>query len=148
MNNQLGFTFNDGGRSEAGFTGDTGDCVVRAIAIATGIPYKQVYDDLNQLAKKHERKGKCKGISNSRTGVYRQTYQRYLESLGWKWQPTMQIGSGCQVHMRPSELPTGTIICRVSRHVVTVIDHVIQDTGNPDRGGTRCVYGYFYLPTS
>ena len=31
--------YNDGGRSAAGFSGKTGDCVCRAIAIATGKPY-------------------------------------------------------------------------------------------------------------
>ena len=37
--------YNDGGRSKAGFKGDARDCVVRSIAIATGLPYKKVYDD-------------------------------------------------------------------------------------------------------
>lgn len=30
------FVYDDGGRSAAGFKGKTGDCVTRAIAIATG----------------------------------------------------------------------------------------------------------------
>ena len=30
--------YNDGGRTAAGFKGETGDCVTRAIAIATGLP--------------------------------------------------------------------------------------------------------------
>ena len=37
---------NDGGRAAAGFKGQAGDCVVRSIAIATGMPYQKVYDDL------------------------------------------------------------------------------------------------------
>ena len=32
----LKFKADDGGRSEAGFKGKAGDCVVRSIAIATG----------------------------------------------------------------------------------------------------------------
>ena len=36
------FQFNDGGRAAAGISGDSGDCVVRAIAIATGKPYLEV----------------------------------------------------------------------------------------------------------
>jgi hypothetical protein len=36
------FVHDDGGRVAAGFKGHAGDCVVRAIAIATGIPYRQV----------------------------------------------------------------------------------------------------------
>jgi hypothetical protein len=41
--------FNDGGRSEAGFHGKTGDCVCRAIAIATGKPYAEVYSELEEF---------------------------------------------------------------------------------------------------
>ena len=43
------FNFNDGGRAAAGFKGQAGDCVTRAIAIATGLPYRQVYDGINQI---------------------------------------------------------------------------------------------------
>ncbi len=37
---------NDGGRAAAGYKGKAGDCVVRSIAIATGIAYSEVYEDL------------------------------------------------------------------------------------------------------
>ena len=37
---------NDGGRQAAGFKGKAGDCVVRSIAIATGLSYQKVYQDL------------------------------------------------------------------------------------------------------
>jgi hypothetical protein len=47
----MDFTYDDGGRAAAGFKGSTGDCVTRAIAIATGKPYREVYDALNQVAK-------------------------------------------------------------------------------------------------
>ena len=136
------FKFNDGGRSKY-FKGHTGDCVTRAIAIATGLDYKKVYDDLNEMAKK-ERKGKRKkSVSNSRTGVYKNTYRKYIFELGWKFIPTMTIGSGCKVHMRTEELPMGTIICVLSNHLTCVIDRVINDTYDCSRDGSRCVYGYF-----
>ena len=38
--------YNDGGRAAAGYKGQTGDCVTRAIAIATERPYREVYDAL------------------------------------------------------------------------------------------------------
>jgi hypothetical protein len=41
--------FNDGGRSEVGFPGETGDCVCRAIATATDKPYLEVYEELTAL---------------------------------------------------------------------------------------------------
>lgn len=147
MNDYLGqqFTYDDGGRAAAGFKGDTGDCVCRSIAIATGLPYKTVYDALN-AQKASMRQTRRVRKSSARTGVNRRVYDRYLASLGWRFVPTMGIGSGCKVHLRADELPKGRIICRVSRHMVAVIDGVIHDTGNPSRDGTRCVYGY-YAPT-
>ena len=39
----IGYVYDDGGRSESGFTGDTGDCAVRAIAILTTTAYSDVY---------------------------------------------------------------------------------------------------------
>lgn len=138
------FIYDDGGREKAGFKGKTGDCVTRSIAIATGKPYKEVYNALNELAEK-ERTGKRKRkTSNSRTGVFRSSYQKYLESIGWKWIATMKIGSGCQMHLRSDELPKGRIICRVSKHMVAVIDGIIHDIyESVYRAGERCVYGYF-----
>jgi len=140
------FIFHDGGRGAAGFKGKTGDCVTRSIAIATGKPYQEVYDSLNRLAQAERISKRKKRQSNSRTGVYRQTYQRYLESLGWRWTSAMSIGSGCRVHLRASDLPEGPLIVKVSRHLTAVIDGVLYDTHNCSRGGARCVYGYLSRP--
>lgn len=148
----------DGGRAAAGYKGLTGDCAVRAIAIASGKPYQEVYDAINEAAKM-ERNGKRKrGKSNARTGVYRATVDRYLKTIGATWTPTMTIGSGCKVHLRKSELPSGRLVACVSRHYVAVIHGVIHDTHDPQRipfdhadsdkrdlNGTRCVYGFYTL---
>ena len=142
----MDFVFHDGGRAAAGYKGSTGDCVTRSIAIATGNPYQEVYDALNGFAQTERTGRRKKRRSSSRTGVYRQTYQRYLELLGWKWTSTMSIGSGCQVHLRASELPAGHLIVKVSRHLTAVIDGVLYDTFDCSRRGTRCVYGYFSRP--
>lgn len=137
------FVYNDGGRADAGFKGDAGDCVCRAIAIATERPYREVYDLINTFAKS-ERTGKRKrGKSNARTGVYKNTIRKVMEHYGWEWIPTMHIGSGCTVHLRDGELPNGRLVVNVSKHSVAVIDGVINDTYDCSRGGTRCVYGYY-----
>ena len=133
--------FNDGGRAAAGFKGSTGDCVTRAIAIATGKPYAEVYEEINEIAEELE--GLAFGRSRARTGVFKKTYGEYLRREGWKWTPCVTIGSGCKVHLRSEELPGGTIIVRLSRHISAVINGVIHDTFNPSREGTRCVYGYW-----
>ncbi len=140
------FQFDDGGRLEAGYKGKAGDCVVRAIAIATAAPYQQIYEMVNGAAV-FERTGKRKrGISNARTGVYKTSIKRVMKSLGWVWTPTMQIGSGCTVHLRAHELPAGRLVVSVSKHLTAVIDGVIHDTHDCSRRGTRCVYGYWQPP--
>ena len=139
----LRFQYHDGGRAAAGFRGTTGDCVTRAIAIASGRPYREVYDALNALGKQERLGTRKRGRSHARTGVYKATSRAYLLSLGWQWTPTMSIGQGCRVHLRAGELPPGRLIVVVSRHLTAVIDGVIHDTADPSRQGTRCVYGYY-----
>lgn len=137
------FQYNDGGRSDAGFKGTTGDCVCRAIAIATEKPYREIYDLINEFSKS-ERIGKRKtGKSNARTGVYKRTIEKVMDHLGWKWTPTMGIGTGCTIHLKEDELPKGRLVCSLSKHCTAVIDGVLNDTYDCSRDGTRCVYGYF-----
>ncbi len=138
----MDWEYNDGGREGAGFYGETRDCVIRSISIAMGMPYQQVYDDLIFLAKK-EKKVPGNHRSSPRHGVYKATYKRYIKNLGWHWTPTMYIGSGCRVHLRKKELPGGSLIVSVSKHLVAVVDGVIQDTYDCSRDGMRCVYGFW-----
>jgi hypothetical protein len=149
---ELGFQVNDGGRALAGFKGGAGDCVVRAIAIAAHLPYLQVYEDLraanaayaDQRNDKLARRLNAKGAS-PRNGNHRNVFHDYILSHGFDWVPTMQVGAGCKVHLLVNELPSGRLIAKVSKHLTAVIDGVIQDTHNPSRGGSRCVYGYYIL---
>ena len=133
------YEYNDGGRIAAGYKGETRDCVTRAIAIATGRPYRDMYEDVNRFAKITPSIGK----SSARTGVQKSVTRKYLQHLGWKWTPTMAVGQGCKTHLRADELPKGTIIVSLSRHLSAVVDGVINDTFDPSRDGTRCVYGYY-----
>tara|TARA_Y100000593_G_scaffold69366_1_gene127418 strand:+ start:8071 stop:8517 length:447 start_codon:yes stop_codon:yes gene_type:complete len=142
------FKYNDGGRAEAGYKGTTGDCVARAVAIAAALPYKKVYDQLaegNATQRTTKNSSKSSGKKTARNGIdtRRKWFKDYMKSLGFKWTPTMGIGTGCKVHLTANELPKGTLICSVSRHITTVIDGVINDTYNCSRDGTRCVYGYW-----
>lgn len=139
---RLGFVHDDGGRAAAGFVGvhDAGDCVARAIAIAAGMGYREVYDGLAALNADHG------GRRTARDGLRRKVYDRWLRDAGWTWTATMGIGTGCRVHLRSDELPPGRLIVAVSKHMVAVVDHVVHDTSDPTRGGTRCVYGYWTEP--
>ena len=136
------FKYDDGGREAAGFRGSAGDCVTRAIAIALQVPYSQVYEEINELARSTER-GRNAGRSSARTGVWRKTYDAYLLAHGWVFTPCVRVGSGCKVHVRRDELPCGRVILRLSKHLTTVVDGVIHDTFNPSRDGSRCVYGFY-----
>lgn len=132
----------DGGRAAAGYQGDTRDCATRAAAIVTGVPYAQVYAEINELAKR-ERPTERKRRSHARTGVHADTLGWFMQAHGFRWVPTMGIGTGCRVHLRASELPGGRILARCTKHFTAVIGGVIHDTYDPSRGGTRCVYGYW-----
>lgn len=150
--------YDDGGRADAGFKGNTADCVCRSIAIVAQVPYKEVYDKINEFAMK-ERNCKRQKKSSARTGVRKSTTRKVMEYYGLKWIPTMKVGQGCTVHLSADELPKGRIAVSVSKHVTAVIDGVIHDTYDPnDRGcwidyvdgvpvtresTDRCVYGYF-----
>ena len=139
------FTFNDGGRQAAGFKGTTGDCVARSIAIASGLPYSEVYAKLAQETGS-QRAGKAgKRSASARNGINvgRKWFKDYMTSIGFVWVPTMGIGTGCKVHLNADELPKGRLIVSVSKHYTALIDGVINDLYNPDRGGKRCVYGYW-----
>lgn len=140
------FTYNDGGRSAAGFKGHTGDCFVRAATIASGLTYQFIYDLVIDTAacertNTKRRKGRR---SHPRTGVFRATAARVLTRLGFEKVSVMTVGSGCTTHLRADELPpAGKIVVNLSKHFAAVIDGTLMDTHDCSRDGTRCVYSYW-----
>tara|TARA_Y100001936_G_scaffold100477_1_gene98808 strand:+ start:14793 stop:15239 length:447 start_codon:yes stop_codon:yes gene_type:complete len=141
------FVYNDGGRKQSGYKGTAGDCVTRAIAIASELPYQEVYEAMahgnsTQRKSKHDTKKRTRTARNG-ISTSRKWFKDYMASIGFKWTPTMQIGSGCKVHLKPDELPKGRLIVAVSKHYTTMINGVINDLCDPSRNGTRCVYGYW-----
>jgi hypothetical protein len=141
------FVYNDGGRTKAGYKGDAGDCVCRAIAIVTGRPYEEIYAKLATETGRQRAGKRGKRTASARNGINtkRKWFDDYMQSLGLVWVSCMSIGSGCQVHLRSDELPSGRLLVSVSRHMTAVIDGVIHDTHDPSRNGMRCVYGYYRL---
>lgn len=152
------FKYNDGGRALAGYKGTTGDCVCRAICIASQLPYKEVYDTLaigNFMQRKGKRTAKRKQTASHGINVNRKWFKDYMQSIGFVWIPTMGIGTGCKVHLTNGELPMGRLVVSVSKHYTAVIDGVVNDLYNPERNihctdgygnhsiQRRCVYGYY-----
>ncbi|WP_223508673.1 MULTISPECIES: hypothetical protein [unclassified Pseudomonas] len=152
---RLPFVFNDGGRSEAGFRGQADDCVARAVAIAAGLSYAEVYA---AIAKGVGAERGSKGAT-ARRGVHtgRKWFRDFMCELGFTWVPTMHVGKGCTTHLSHGELPMGRLVVKLSKHTVAVVDGVIHDTFDPSREtevaeadgsvrlANRCVYGYWIL---
>jgi hypothetical protein len=153
----LAYKYDDGGRELAGYKGAAGDCVARAVAIASGKPYAEVYAALasGTGAQRAGKRGKRAASARSGINTGRKWFKDYMRSIGFEWVPCMQIGSGCKVHLLKGELPMGRIVASLSKHYTAVVDGVIHDTFNPTRAtiwhgedGTktmshRCVYGYW-----
>lgn len=154
----------DGGREVAGFKGKAGDCVARSIAIASGRPYAEVYARLaaGMGSQRAGKRGKRAASARNGVSVRRKWFKDYMAEIGFRWVPTMGIGSGCKVHLAPGELPAGRLVVAVSKHYTAVVDGVVHDTFDPQRdpettfwcgpdgkvthtttSGGRCVYGYW-----
>ncbi len=147
------FKFDDGGRKNAGFTTtDQKDCVVRAISIATSIPYEAVHSDLLFLQEVLAKTRKCKESEVLRQnpecidpdhGVYRKVYEPYIKSLGLDWVSTKAFGGKFNVRFNKKDLPKGRLIVVLKEHLTTMINGVIRDTYDASEEGTKVVYGYF-----
>ena len=62
------YQYNDGGRKAAGYKGVTGDCGARAMTIALGLDYAEVY---KELAQANADNGRAK---SARNGVEKDVY--------------------------------------------------------------------------
>lgn len=139
----LDWIYDDGGRSLY-FKGSAGDCAIRAIAIAEGKDYKEIYNRLAEIADK-----------SCRNGTPKNAAKKLLKELGYVRVATMNVGKGCSMHFTQDEIPNGTIIVQLSKHITCVKDKVIHDTyncsikkyidelGNIIVNDKRCVYGYW-----
>lgn len=144
------YEFDDGGRAEAGFKGRCGDCGTRAAAIALGLPYKEVYDELNAITKEMHNKARTakmkKYFSGSvRDGTAVEVMHEFMARHNWEWVSTMRIGSGCYIHLEDMAnqflVEGDSFVCRLAGHYCAVVNGTIRDTFE-DRGD-RCVYGYW-----
>lgn len=156
------FVYSDGGRSKYFKANNVGDCVTRAICNATGKDYKEVYDALNDMAKRESvKKHRGNKRSNSRNGVFKETWKRYLKEIGWIHHKTCEVGSHKdKLKFIDGALPDkGNVIVQLSRHLTCLKDGVIYDTydcskkdyydfnGDLVTNEERCVYGYWTEPS-
>jgi len=161
---ELQFKFNDGGRSKY-FKGETGDCVTRAIAIATNEDYMTIYDQFfirNKLyseTKKTKIAKQMKSRSNGlspRNGIYKEIYHKYLLDNGWKYISLVKFGSKERTKLDQLTHLDNIIVC-IPRHIMCMKKGVVNDIGDTRysywenrevKKAIRTVNGYFIKETN
>tara|TARA_R110000751_G_scaffold64924_1_gene133159 strand:- start:199 stop:462 length:264 start_codon:yes stop_codon:yes gene_type:complete len=73
------FVYDDGGKKASGRRGVSGDCGVRAMAIALGLEYSTCYIELAQANKEFGYK------KSARNGLMKEVFQSVLKKRGWTW---------------------------------------------------------------
>lgn len=118
------FKYNDGGRKAAGYKGDTGDCVCRAVSIITGCSgdnYKKWYKLLANLNRKRY------GKRSARNGIHKADYEKAFRLAGL-----------CKVKKEKGPCPTyteaferyGDCIVSTTHHLCAIVDGKLQDTAD------------------
>ena len=113
-----------------GFAWDTPDCVIRALANATGCSWLEAFDYLTPRARKE--------YTVLNDGV---RFRKWAQDSGAVW-------TACKIEKKKVRMtaeefaethPTGRYILRLSHHEAACVDGVILDAWNC---GRYCVYGY------
>jgi len=122
----------DGGKAATGRKGTSGDCVVRAITIATGMDYETVY---RMVAKEAANFGFKK---SARDGIHNQVRDKVLRDLGFVWYSAPKFAGR---KARCADLyDKGMVIARQARHIVAVNYGMPHDIFNSSQ---KMVYGYW-----
>ena len=92
------------------------------MAIASGMPYSEVYQKLRDLTKawlakpvrgrrqRWSRERVARHGGSPRNGVPRERLRQYLPCLGWTWTPTMQVGAGSRCIFDPTSCRAGKLV--------------------------------------
>lgn len=107
-----------------------GDCIMRAIAIATGIDYKVVWVGMFELGSEIGR------MPNSWV-----TMDLYLDSLGWKKCKPFRKSNGRKYKLKDVPIsPDQTYLIRTSKHLTAVVNGELRDVWNC---GAWCANSYY-----
>jgi len=143
----------DGGRRAAGYGKAAGDCGARAVSIASGKPYAEVFEALKAAHARHvqrlrgekaeyERRRRSEPIEN---GCHVEVMHNYMRSIGWQY-TDLSGRHTAKVFLRADNLPKGRLVVLINRHYVAVIDGVIRDTHDSGEAGKRPVEGWWAAP--
>ena len=118
------YLYNEGGRGEH-YKGLVGDCVCRAITIATELPYDVVYNALFDIAKNYKGNSKvAKRIRlnpSPRNGCYNEVAIEFLKALNIE-----EVRGKLKVN--DQMFYEGRYAVYVRRHWLAIIDGVVNDT--------------------
>ena len=121
----------DGGRADAGFIGEAGDCVTRAISLALDLPYEEVWEYLEML----------QGYSPDE-GVDREASAEFLRDYGWTcldpaefmqlYHPSLSTDHGVKVNDLARVIDNGIVACHLlgEGHLVTIKGSKYLDAWN------------------
>lgn len=124
------FQKHDGGRSVSRRPKQQNDCTVRALAVATGMPYDDAYDILKEAGRQSSRKFKMPEWMSKQPLAALRFEKMTFPSV--KGQPRMNPVRFC------SQFPYGTFIVRTAKHVFVIRDGVAIDT--EQEPAERCIY--------
>lgn len=113
-----------------GFVWTTGDCVIRALANAAGIPWINAYDYLVAKARRDF------SVPNDSEG-----FRKWCIEDGAQWHAVAATRGKDRITAEAfaKTHPKGRFILRLAHHEAACVDGIILDSWNC---GWKCVYGY------
>ena len=129
----LGYAHDDGGRADAGFKGSAGDCVVRAVAIAGALTYREVYDAMSATMKVNGYTATGNAYSIKPNGGKRQRGQMNAKAV--QMSVVIQMGfrkipfeKGPRPTFTEAHREYGNCVVNTSRHTCALVDGALRDT--------------------
>jgi hypothetical protein len=111
--------FNDGGKADACLgTAHSGDCAIRAAAIALGQSYRTTKSEMNELL--IEMTGGLERSCNN--GTPTSVLHRYMTERGYELTLTPKT------YLQDHDFSGRTVIAVLARHYVGIVDNVVLDT--------------------
>lgn len=112
----------------AGFPdGGVGDCVTRAFAIASGLPYAIVHAKITTLVLRNNPGRRRTRTADSGIPVSQRWFKDYMKRIGFVWVPACDGTRLVREHI-PAK---GRLIVSMRSHYVAVIDGTIRDFCDP-----------------
>ena len=125
----IDYQHNDGGRAAAGYRGSAGDCVVRAIAIASGQSYQTVYAAMAETMHEHgyARTGDAGRAGRKRRGQKTVTAVQdiVLRHFGFR---KVKLPRGPRPTYTQAHARYGTCVVSTTGHMAALKDGALQDT--------------------